>query len=189
MTSSSHASGSSSSSSYNPDDGSFSASHTNHSSASSTHSQSSHSIETAHVETKNHTEAEFEHKFNYTIDLGEEKVAHKNTTVHVATNHTDTGHGTLDITVVTPSGGIDTIETSTLTPNGVPVPIPNPRDRCRADDAVRCPDSSVSICTVQQCDGNVDCPGGEDELDCPEEGILSTLFTIALLTCSLTAST
>lgn len=42
-------------------------------------------------------------------------------------------------------------------------------DRCRADDKVRCADGSVFICTDQQCDGKPDCPGGDDEENCPPE--------------------
>ncbi|XP_063241894.1 basement membrane-specific heparan sulfate proteoglycan core protein isoform X7 [Bacillus rossius redtenbacheri] len=39
--------------------------------------------------------------------------------------------------------------------------------RCRADDQVRCADGRVSICKIQECDGQPDCPGGTDELNCP----------------------
>lgn len=42
-------------------------------------------------------------------------------------------------------------------------------DRCRADDKVRCADGSVFICTDQQCDGKRDCPGGDDEENCPDD--------------------
>lgn len=48
-----------------------------------------------------------------------------------------------------------------------------PSDRCRADDKVRCADGSVFICTDQQCDGKRDCPGGDDEENCPDEAGLS----------------
>lgn len=42
-----------------------------------------------------------------------------------------------------------------------------PRQGCRADDVVTCPeDSSVRICEVQLCDGHPDCPRGYDEHNC-----------------------
>lgn len=42
-------------------------------------------------------------------------------------------------------------------------------DRCRADDKVRCPQSPhVTICASQICDGQPDCPGGTDEMLCPD---------------------
>lgn len=44
----------------------------------------------------------------------------------------------------------------------------SPENRCRADDQVRCSDSNVFICAAQQCDGKPDCPGEEDEQDCPQ---------------------
>lgn len=42
---------------------------------------------------------------------------------------------------------------------------------CRADDTVRCQDGSRHICSVQQCDGVLDCDDGGDEVDCPHPGI------------------
>lgn len=54
---------------------------------------------------------------------------------------------------------------STTFPGGLPPTI----DRCRADDKVRCADGTVSICNVQLCDGVPDCPGGDDEANCPPE--------------------
>lgn len=42
-----------------------------------------------------------------------------------------------------------------------------PRQGCRADDVVTCPeDNSVRICEVQLCDGHRDCPLGYDEFNC-----------------------
>jgi hypothetical protein len=52
-----------------------------------------------------------------------------------------------------------------MIPEGQPPPI----DRCRADDKVRCADGTVYICNVQLCDGKPDCPGGDDEANCPAE--------------------
>lgn len=47
-----------------------------------------------------------------------------------------------------------------------------PRQGCRADDVVTCPeDNSVRICEVQLCDGHKDCPWGYDELNCSSSGI------------------
>jgi len=54
---------------------------------------------------------------------------------------------------------------TTTTPGGLPPTI----DRCRADDKVRCADGTVYICNVQLCDGKPDCPGGDDEANCPTE--------------------
>lgn len=42
---------------------------------------------------------------------------------------------------------------------------------CRADDTVRCQDGSRHICSVQQCDGVLDCDDGGDEVNCPHPGI------------------
>lgn len=44
-------------------------------------------------------------------------------------------------------------------------------NKCRADDTVRCKDGSRHICSVQQCDGVLDCDDGGDEIDCPHPGI------------------
>lgn len=46
-----------------------------------------------------------------------------------------------------------------------------PRDRCRADDKVRCADGSIYICADQKCDGKWDCPGGADEANCTKNGL------------------
>lgn len=41
--------------------------------------------------------------------------------------------------------------------------------KCRADDTVRCSENRhVEICEVQLCDGQSDCPNGEDESNCHE---------------------
>lgn len=154
------------------------------SSSSSSHSQGSHSKETAHVETNKHKETEFHNTFNYSIDLGGETTVFKNRTVHTlpSNNNNSAGSGNLDVSVVT-ADGVETITTATLSPwDNFPVPIPNPIDRCRADDKVRCGDSSIYICTDQECDGRRDCPGGEDEENCPSEGICVHCSSFALHT-------
>lgn len=143
------------------------------SSSSSSHSEGSHSKETVHVDTNKHKETEFHNTFNYSIDLGGETTDFKNRTVHSLPSNNNNSHGSgdLDVSVVT-ADGVETITTATLSPwDHVPVFLPNPIDRCRADDKVRCGDSSIYICTDQECDGRSDCPGGEDEENCPSEGI------------------
>ncbi|KAL1116700.1 hypothetical protein AAG570_005172 [Ranatra chinensis] len=47
---------------------------------------------------------------------------------------------------------------------------------CRGDDATHCSDGVTVICSVQICDGTPDCPGGDDEHNCPpiEDGLLQT---------------
>ncbi|XP_017794098.1 PREDICTED: basement membrane-specific heparan sulfate proteoglycan core protein isoform X2 [Habropoda laboriosa] len=40
------------------------------------------------------------------------------------------------------------------------------RNKCRADDTVRCSDQSRYICSVQKCDGVPDCADGGDEVGC-----------------------
>lgn len=54
-----------------------------------------------------------------------------------------------------------TVPTTTTASSAVP-PSAN---RCRADDAIQCENSVVSICADQECDGQKDCPDGEDEDD------------------------
>lgn len=41
-----------------------------------------------------------------------------------------------------------------------------PSSNCRGDNSVPCNDGITTICDDQQCDGTVDCPGGEDEKNC-----------------------
>ncbi|XP_059491072.1 basement membrane-specific heparan sulfate proteoglycan core protein isoform X8 [Neocloeon triangulifer] len=67
-------------------------------------------------------------------------------------------------------------ETRTTIFASVPVPVPPPRDGCRADDAVRCPGGTLYICSAQLCDGNPDCPGDTDEdpKNCPDKPDTST---------------
>lgn len=66
----------------------------------------------------------------------------------------------------TPRIGGERVEFTTLVPGGVPIPIPEPIDRCRADDKVRCSDGSAYICTDQVCDGHADCNDAKDEANC-----------------------
>ncbi|XP_054273123.1 basement membrane-specific heparan sulfate proteoglycan core protein-like isoform X4 [Macrosteles quadrilineatus] len=56
-------------------------------------------------------------------------------------------------------------------------------DRCRADDKVRCEDGSAFICDAQVCDGKPDCPGGDDERDCPTEDCATGEFMCDLTRC------
>lgn len=60
-------------------------------------------------------------------------------------------------------------------------PLNSPSSKCRADDVVRCKlNPHIEICGDQLCDGSYDCPGGEDESNCPGNGRL-----LLLLFCNL----
>lgn len=51
--------------------------------------------------------------------------------------------------------------------------------KCRADDTVKCSENRhVEICEVQLCDGQNDCPSGEDEWNCPESNNFITFFSV-----------
>lgn len=50
------------------------------------------------------------------------------------------------------------------------------QNKCRADDVVRCADSSVTICADQECDGKKDCPNGEDEAHCSSGSGITIFF-------------
>uniref|UniRef100_A0A182NMM5 SEA domain-containing protein n=1 Tax=Anopheles dirus TaxID=7168 RepID=A0A182NMM5_9DIPT len=54
---------------------------------------------------------------------------------------------------------------------------PVPKEGCRGDDRVPCGQTTVYICGVQQCDGVVDCPNGEDETPerCPRVRVFQFL--------------
>ncbi|XP_019884797.1 basement membrane-specific heparan sulfate proteoglycan core protein isoform X13 [Camponotus floridanus] len=56
---------------------------------------------------------------------------------------------------------------------------------CRADDTVRCQDGSRHICSVQQCDGVLDCDDGGDEVDCPHPGCSAGEFACDVNRCIL----
>ncbi|XP_071582302.1 basement membrane-specific heparan sulfate proteoglycan core protein isoform X3 [Temnothorax nylanderi] len=60
-----------------------------------------------------------------------------------------------------------------------------PSNKCRADDTVRCHDGSRYICSVQQCDGVLDCDDGGDEVDCPHPGCSAGEFACDVNRCIL----
>lgn len=55
---------------------------------------------------------------------------------------------------------------TTTTTTETPLEGSGEESECRGDDAVRCDDGSKVICSVQKCDGNIDCDDGGDERNC-----------------------
>nr|CAD7404401.1 unnamed protein product [Timema poppensis] len=80
----------------------------------------------------------------------------------------------------TPGTTATTISTTTSTSTARSFPI---QDKCRADDKVRCADGSIYICRVHICDGNPDCPQGDDEKDCPLDECATGEFMCDLTRC------
>jgi hypothetical protein len=68
----------------------------------------------------------------------------------------------------------------------VETPRPVGPDNCRGDNKFTCVDGTV-ICDVERCDGNRDCPQGDDEDDCP--GIVDTTLTSSSMITDPTTTT
>ncbi|XP_076378249.1 terribly reduced optic lobes isoform X5 [Megalopta genalis] len=58
-------------------------------------------------------------------------------------------------------------------------------NKCRADDTVRCDDGSHVICSVQKCDGVLDCDDGGDEVGCNQTGCSAGEFACDVSRCIL----
>ncbi|CAG2058785.1 unnamed protein product [Timema podura] len=97
--------------------------------------------------------------------------------LHLATNSEP---ATQPTTPSTPGTTATTISTTTSTSTARSFPI---QDKCRADDKVRCADGSIYICRVHICDGNPDCPQGDDEKDCPLDECATGEFMCDLTRC------
>nr|CAD7455351.1 unnamed protein product [Timema tahoe] len=93
---------------------------------------------------------------------------------------TNSEPATQPTTPSTPGTTATTISTTTSTSTARSFPI---QDKCRADDKVRCADGSIYICRVHICDGNPDCPQGDDEKDCPLDECATGEFMCDLTRC------